>query len=79
MLFITNGNIQTERLKKELIIYLSKKLGTYKLTLTNSLGCTYTTTFKVLNKETPRIVSLTGKNDYYTIKLRVYQAKNSLF
>ena len=38
-----------------------KKVGTYTLTLTNSLGCTYTTTFKVLNEETPRIVSLKRK------------------
>lgn len=54
---------------KDGVDYLTniKTLGTYTLTLTNSLGCTYTTTFKVLNKETPRIVSLTGKNDYYTI------------
>lgn len=58
-----------------------KTLGTYTLTLTNSLGCTYTTTFKVLNEETPRIVSLTGKNDYYTIKAegskKIVYRKNS--
>ncbi|GAB1346485.1 T9SS type B sorting domain-containing protein [Cloacibacterium normanense] len=55
---------------KDGVDYLTniKTLGTYTLTLTNSLGCTYTTTFKVLNKETPRILSLTGKNNYYTIK-----------
>ena len=66
--------------------YLSeiKTLGTYKLTLTNLQGCTYTTTFKVLNEETPRIVSLTGKNDYYTIKAegipgkKIVYSKNSV-
>ncbi len=45
-----------------------KTLGTYVLTLTNSSNCTYTTSFKIINKDTPKIISLTGKNDYYTIK-----------
>lgn len=61
--------------------YLSgiKIIGTYTLTLTNKLGCTYTTTFKVLNEETPRIVSLTGKNDYYTIKAEGIPGKKIVY
>lgn len=66
---------------KDGVDYLTniKTLGTYTLTLTNSLGCTYTTTFKVLNKETPRIVSLTGKNDYYTIKAEGIPGKKIVY
>lgn len=61
--------------------YLSgiKIIGTYTLTLTNKQGCTYTTTFKVLNEETPRIVSLTGKNDYYTIKAEGIPGKKIVY
>lgn len=66
---------------KDGVDYLTniKTLGTYRLTLKNSLGCTYTTTFKVLNKETPRIVSLTGKNDYYTIKAEGIPGKKIVY
>ena len=44
-----------------------KKTGTYKLTLTNFANCTYTTTFKVINIDTPEITALSGENDYYII------------
>lgn len=44
-----------------------KKIGTYQLTLTNSSNCTYTTSFKVINIDTPEITKLSGENDYYTI------------
>lgn len=50
--------------------YLSgvKKVGTYKLTLTNSSNCNYTAIFKVINIDTPEISALTGQNDYYVVK-----------
>lgn len=66
---------------KDGVDYLTniKTLGTYTLTLTNSLGCTYTTTFKVLNEETPRIVSLTGKNNYYIIKAEGIPGKKIVY
>ncbi len=66
---------------KDGVDYLTniKTLGTYTLTLTNLEGCTYTTTFKVLNEETPRIVSLTGKNDYYTIKAEGIPGKKIVY
>lgn len=66
---------------KDGVDYLTniRALGTYRLTLKNSLGCTYTTTFKVLNEETPRIVSLTGKNDYYTIKAEGIPGKKIVY
>lgn len=66
---------------KDGVDYLTniKTLGTYTLTLTNLQGCTYTTTFKVLNKETPRIVSLTGKNNYYTIKAEGIPGKKIVY
>lgn len=44
-----------------------KKVGTYQLTLTNTLNCTYTATFKVINIDTPEIASLSGQNDYYVV------------
>lgn len=66
---------------KDGVDYLTniKTLGTYTLTLTNSLGCTYTTTFKVLNEETPRIISLTGKNNYYIIKAEGIPGKKIVY
>lgn len=45
-----------------------RTVGTYTLTLTNSSNCTYTTTFKILNIDTPEIISLTGQDDYYIVK-----------
>ena len=44
-----------------------KQIGTYKLTLTNSLNCDYTATFKVINIDTPEITALRGQNDYYDV------------
>ena len=44
-----------------------KQVGTYKLTLTNSLNCDYTATFKVINIDTPEITALRGQNDYYDV------------
>ena len=44
-----------------------KMIGTYKLTLTNSSNCVYTTTFKVINIETPEIIKLSGENDNYVV------------
>ena len=48
-------------------IYGVKQVGTYKLTLTNSLNCDYTATFKVINIDTPEITALRGQNDYYDV------------
>lgn len=50
--------------------YLSgiKTVGNYKVTLTNSLACSYTVLFKVINVDTPEIVSLRGENDYYIVE-----------
>ena len=44
-----------------------KQVGTYKLTLANSLNCDYTATFKVINIDTPEITALRGQNDYYDV------------
>ena len=45
-----------------------KTIGTYKLTLTNSMSCTYTAVFKVINIDTPEIISLKGENDFYVVE-----------
>ena len=45
-----------------------KLVGDYKLTLTNSSQCTYTATVKVINIDTPEIVSLRGENDFYIVE-----------
>lgn len=57
-----------------------KQVGTYKLTLTNSLNCDYTATFKVINIDTPEITAIRGQNDYYdVIATGIAGRKNSLF
>ena len=54
-------------------------METYKLTLTNSLNCDYTATFKVINIDTPEITALRGQNDYYDVIATGIAGKNSLF
>lgn len=54
-------------------------VGSYTLTLTNSSGCTYTTTFNVLYEEVPLITSLTGQNDYYLVGSTGISGKKILY
>lgn len=56
-----------------------KTTGTYKITLTNSVNCTYTTSFKVNNIDTPEIVSLTGQNNYYIVNATGITGKTILY
>lgn len=56
-----------------------RDVGNYSLTLTNSEGCTYTTSFNVLYEEVPEIISLTGKNDYYIVEATGISGKKILY
>lgn len=45
-----------------------KTLGTYKLTITNTMNCSYTAVFNVVNVETPEITAVRGEKDYYRVE-----------
>jgi len=56
-----------------------KTVGAYKLTLTNSLNCKATIPFKVINIDTPEIISLRGENDFYIVETKGLPGRKILY